>query len=496
MRGQRITELKSDVRRIETRLDELLSSLGKFEDPQGTAFDLSAVIPGTDSTFSDIRARHAAISGLVKKMDSKSSAATVPLSFFNAAINSLRSIGNAADQIEAEIQNVRNHGNLNSFDFSSFMATTLNGNQFNFSPNFKSLFDNSEAFIVSFHNLFQAINPSRASFNFSAATTALSASIVRANNLRNELSEALKEAKGQLTTLRERDNELTNLLTRANSDATSITEQAGRSSEAFAQIETLRDQVKKAAAVATDLQDTVEDYQDRFDEFQKSLENRDAAFDSGAEQLDALISEFTSQREFVTSIIEQSDLMISGATVAGLSSEFKSIKDDLTTQLDKAYKAFGWSIVFLFICAIPLIIFIFAPFLAPMLSENETVVNSIASMGTERSGWQYVGQVIARFIILLPAIWFVTFTTARYNSLFKLREHYAYKYSMAMAVDGFKKQAPGHEDLIAALVFEQLAFNPADKLGRIKDSPDGATNPAMQMLLDFLRRKVSKDAAD
>lgn len=493
MRGQKISEFKSETRRIETRLDDLLSSLGKFEDPQGRAFDLTAIIPGTDSTVSDIRARHAALAGLVQKMDSKSGAANVPLSFFNAAANALRSIGNAADQIEAEIKNVRNHGNLNTFDSGSFLATTLSGNQFNFSPSFKTLFDNSEAFLISFHNLFQAVNPSRASFNFSAATIAFSSAMGRANSIRNELAEALKDTKTQLANLKERDNELLNLVTRANSDATSITEQAGRSSEAVAQIETLKDQSDKVAEEAANLRHSVEEYQAKFDEFERALSNRNAAFEDGSAKLDRLVSELTEQKEFVRSIIEQSDLMLSGATVAGLSSEFKTIKDDLTTQLDKAYNTFGWSIVFLFISAIPLIVFIFAPFIAPILSENDTVINSIAAMGSERSGWQYVGQVIARFIILLPAIWFVTFTTARYNSLFKLREHYAYKYSMAMAVDGFKKQAPGHEDLIAALVFEQLAFNPADKLGKFKDVSENVPNPAMQILLDFLRKRVEKD---
>jgi hypothetical protein len=124
--------------------------------------------------------------------------------------------------------------------------------------------------------------------------------------------------------------------------------------------------------------------------------------------------------------------------------------------VEKAHKTFNWAIGFLFVSALPLIIFIFAPIIGPMFSENETFIQSLSSVGDERNGWQYLGQVVARFIILLPAIWFVTFATARYNSLFKLREHYAYKYSMAFAVDGFKKQAPGHEDMIAALVFEQL----------------------------------------
>ena len=124
------------------------------------------------------------------------------------------------------------------------------------------------------------------------------------------------------------------------------------------------------------------------------------------------------------------------------------------------------------------------------MTDNEGLIGAIAAAGTEKSGWQYVGQVIARFVILLPGIWLVTFATGRYNSLFRLREHYSYKYSMAVAVDGFKKQAPGHEDLVAALVFEQLAFNPADKLGKQSASEaNDEPSPISRLLMNYLRKK-------
>lgn len=439
MRGERIAELKAEVRRVGTRLDELLASLGKFEDQDGRAFDISLEIPGTDSSVSDIRARHAVLAGLVAKFDSKDAGSTVPLSFFVSALNALRSITNTSDQIDAEITSVRNNGGLINLDPTSFVANTANGSQFNFGGHFKTLFDNSETFVIAFHNLFQAVNPSRASFNFSAATESLSSIISGADATRRKLNESLRSAQSKLDAFTQKDSELAATLVRTNADATAITEITSRSSEAFSQIENYRDRAKEVSTAASSLSDTVEEFSDQFADFEKKLSARNSRFETGTSLLDDLTNELTEQREFIRTIIEQSDNMLSSATIAGLSSEFKSIKDDLTIQLEKAYKTFGWSILLLFISAIPLIIFIFAPFIAPFMSNNDKLINSIASAGTERSGWQYVGQVIARFIILLPALWFVTFTTARYNSLFKLREHYAYKYSIAMAVDGFKK---------------------------------------------------------
>ena len=58
---------------------------------------------------------------------------------------------------------------------------------------------------------------------------------------------------------------------------------------------------------------------------------------------------------------------------------------------------------------------------------------------------------------------------------------------MAVAVDGFKKQAPEYESMIAALVLEQLAFNPVDKLGKHHDGPEDPPQPIAKLMLDILR---------
>lgn len=61
---------------------------------------------------------------------------------------------------------------------------------------------------------------------------------------------------------------------------------------------------------------------------------------------------------------------------------------------------------------------------------------------------------------------------------------------MAFAVEGFKKQAPGYEGMIAALVFEQLAFNPADKLGKQHDGPEKPPNPIAELFVKLLRKEA------
>jgi hypothetical protein len=494
MRVGRISEVKIEIAKVEIRLDELVAALTQFEDPEGRAFELSATIPGTDATISDIRARQSAIAGLARKLNPKGGI-FVPLSLFNGTMNSLRAITNSIDQLLAEILNARNQAGVQSFDFTSFNVTTKTGQIFSFQASFKALFDNSEIFLSNFNDLFQIVRPDRAAFNFEAAAKSLSTVISNASTLNSNLNESLNSSQKTLKKIQEIESEFSTLILKANSDATSITDQAGRTSEALTQINAALDKSKAITDRAQIVSDQVAQYDVKFKSFDASLNDREKAIQQGSKDIEVLKSDFLDQKEFISTLIEQSDKMLSGATVAGLASEFKNLRDDLTLQLASAHTAFNISIGLLFVSAVPLVIFIFSPLIAPLVTSEESLIEAIAQLGTEKSGWQYLGQVVARFIILLPALWFVTFCTKRYNSLFKLKEHYSYKYSMAMAVDGFKKQAPGHEDLIAALIFEQLAFNPADKLGSNSSDDTSERGAVMDILLNILRKKAGDEAA-
>jgi len=492
MRNERIVEIKGEVERIERKFDTFLKRLGAFEDIEKRAFDISKPIPGTDSSTSDIRARHAAVAGLVRKLDPKTST-IAPLAFFNATTNALRSVGNAFDQIEAELNTIESWNGLNILEYGSFTANCNNGNSRDLSAPFKTLFDSSESFLSSFFQIFNSVNPSRAAFNFGSAAKTLRNSINQNSLMHEILKKRLAESEAALARFQEEEAKILGILAKVDKSASAVTDIQSRSSEAMGEITAVIERIREANSEASAMQASVKEYSENFLLFDEQLSAREKKFTKGSDELDRLISTFSEQETYISGIIDQSDNMLSGATVAGLSSEFKNIRDDLTIQVDDARKTFNWAIAFLFASAIPLIVFIFAPIFGPIFYDDDRILASIASVGNEKSGWQYVGQVIARFIILLPAIWFVTFATGRYNSLFKLREHYSYKYSMAVAVEGFKKQAPGHEDMIAALVFEQLAFNPADKMGKQPEGPETPPSPIAKLLVETLRRDKSTD---
>ncbi|RXZ66464.1 coiled-coil domain-containing protein [Pelagerythrobacter rhizovicinus] len=488
MRDDQISRVKSRSAAIEKSFDTFLRFLGETTDKDGRAFDISRPIPQTDSSLSDLRARAAAVAGLVTKFDEKGGALT-PLADFAAMVNAGNAITNAITQTTDSIENhLKSSGGLHSIDYDSLVFTTENGQTVSFQGNFKTLFDSTESYIKSFQDVFQTVNPSRASFNFSSATESLSKIISRATEARENLQAALNTTRKQLDEVTAKQVVFDSILDDVRVKQARLDEQSATANEAIASISAKNDEASSLEAVTATLRERVGAYESEFKAFQDQLGAMKQNYETSDKNLTLLIERFNTQATSFDEMIEKSNQMLSSSTVSGLASEFGTIRNDLDNKLTDAHTSFNRAIIFLFLSALPLILFVFAPFLVAIFPDNSNIVAAISGMTGERSGWQYIGQVVARFVVLLPAIWYVTFCTARYNSLFKLKEHYSYKYSMAVAVDGFKKQAPDYQDMIAALVFEQLAFNPVDKLGKRHDGPESPPNPIASMLVKMLRR--------
>ena len=110
----------------------------------------------------------------------------------------------------------------------------------------------------------------------------------------------------------------------------------------------------------------------------------------------------------------------------------------------------------------------------PLGAEISSTTNNIHSE---------IRDFVIRAILLLPTSWLSLFNAKRYANLFKLKEHYAYKYAIASSVEGFKKQAPEYEEAIAFSAFHELSFNPANDI-------DGKKTVAHHPIRDFGERVI------
>jgi len=493
MRQKNINAIIKKTEELSTATDNLLNALSRFEDANDHPFDIKRVIRGTDSSVSQIVARIHAVVGIIVELGKATRADLVPLSV-------LTNLQQAADQTVSAVNNLieyvdnlrQSQGGLQSFNYENFQALTKDGNNHNAESHFQALNNATEELLKRFFESLFILKP-RATYSFHAAANALSSVIDDANANLASLKKSLKQVHISERDLVAKQENATTLLDELRRLKTDSDNDRKTIAEYMAQATQERTAIKAVSSETSTLQATVKSYQESFDQFQKKLDEREEAFSEGTAKLDDLIEAFEKQRSAVTALITQSENMLSSATVAGLASNFSDMRDKLTSELGWARFAFYIGIVFLAISAFPLLAFVLMPIAAPILQSlfpNLTFSVPEHAPTVTGNGWQYLGQVLARIAILLPAAWLVSFAAIRHASLFRLREHYAYKYSMAVAVEGFKQQAPHYEQEIAALVLEQLAFNPADKLVPSKDILEGKAPGMMGYLLDRVRQRT------
>ncbi|WP_281983402.1 hypothetical protein [Thalassorhabdomicrobium marinisediminis] len=505
MRKSKIDEISLGTKDLASTATELLDFLNRSDADGAQNFDVREEIYGTDISYADCVSRLTSIAEIADKFERSKHFLMVPvnrITLFKQRIDEaqqhLDALGNKFRQLS------KSGGGLQLFNYENFHLQTADGQNHDFRGLFKNFSDSTEALLDAFYQVLVVLKPTRSTYSFQAAANALSSLIEDSSEQIHKLheenktlrqavaavSDQVSAAEAQVEKAKEAAEETSRAKDEGANDRKTIGEYLADSTEKKAAIEA-------AHSEASSLEDEVEEYREKFKSFDRQLESRNDDFAAGKENQEKLFANFESRKDLVDNLIADSESMLKGATVAGLASSFSDAHSELGRQLMWSRFSFYLGIAFLFISAIPLMLYVFLPVLSPFLQVLYPEIGSIApALGTqaEISGWQYLGQVLARFIILLPAAWLVSFAGIRHSSLFRLREHYAYKYSMAVSVEGFQKQATGYESEIAALVLEQLAFNPADKLTSSKDASEGKVpHPLLDILVNKFRNRPNNE---
>jgi predicted nucleic acid-binding Zn-ribbon protein len=501
----KIDDISLGAKDLASTTTELLEFFNGLDADGLNGFDVKKEIRGTDISYADCVSRITTIAEIADKFGSSKHFLMVP-------INRITQLKQRIDEAQQHLdtlgnqfrQAIKSGGGLQLFNYDNFNLQTTNGQNHDFRGHFKNFTDSTEALLEAFYQVLIVLRPTRSTYSFQAAANALSSLIENSSEQIHKLrvenaallqavaaaSDQVSAAEVQAKQAKEAAEETSRTRDEGAKDRKTIGEYLADATDKKTAIET-------AHSAASSLEDEVEEYREKFKSFDRQLENRNDEFEQGKEKQEKLFASFEQQKQSVENLIKSSESMLKGATVAGLASSFSEAHKNLGKQLFWARLSFYVGIAFLFISAIPLMLYVFLPILAPFLQAlYPEIVSAMPAFDTqtEISGWQYLGQVLARFIILLPAAWLVSFAAIRHSSLFRLREHYAYKYSMAVSVEGFRKQATGYESEIAALVLEQLAFNPADKLTPSKDIPEGKVpHPLLNIFVEKFRSGLNKD---
>ncbi|MEX2650091.1 MAG: hypothetical protein WD673_13860 [Alphaproteobacteria bacterium] len=235
-------------------------------------------------------------------------------------------------------------------------------------------------------------------------------------------------------------------------------------SEATAKIALLRE----VTADAENLRVQVVNYKAQFLSFQDELERHLKKLGDVEIEQKARSDALNSSAKRIRDLVEQAEQMLSGATTAGLASSFGARKKELTAELKKSIWMFYVSIFILLITAMPLFLYVLnfdsIGIVAQIIGIDAEAIRAYSKDRPIESDIQSLSELLVRAALLVPGVWLAQFTARRQARLFKLREHYSFKYSIASSVDGFKRQVGQHAEDVVAKTFNELMFNPAERM--------------------------------
>lgn len=253
----------------------------------------------------------------------------------------------------------------------------------------------------------------------------------------NEINQLKKTASKAQQSINEK-------LSEAVTNATSIQTLQNQATADSSSVTTLISSIKATNAEALKLETTVKNYKAEFEEYQSEMDARNESYDLLIEKNKQASKDLNEQLIEIQRLTQLSDSMLTGATTAGLSSSLEEARKRYESRMKGARIGFLWSIGGLALASVATMV----------IWYNLHAVNTQAST---LISWPEVFRGLA---LLLPASWLTAFFARSYAHYFQLEREYAHKAALAMAIDGFKKQAPKYEEEITAEVFMEVRKNP------------------------------------
>ena len=486
-----VASFEGDIKQIVSIWQQFDVALNQIRDPNGVGLDRSAVLHW-GGTLDEFGSQFLSLLLILEAVSEAKSTTLIPI---DSNQNLPEKLKNLRVYLEGMLQTLNQsiEGGVIQVMPNSVSFTTTNGSSIDFNQHFTSLFQVISGLSVLLFPIAEAV---KLEFNM--------------GNSIDRLRENLKELAEILAESRRTASDITTAYKVAESESKATTDQknqteadrveaqrnkiessedrdstAGYKSEASTSLA----EIKQIAEIAANLSSQVTAYSAQFSTFQASLDERDQRYAKQTTKVDAIIERNEVTASEIERLTKDANAMLTGATVAGLASAYAKVREELTTQLFMARWSFFIGIAFLTISLLPLALYVF-PYLFAWLPIPEHLAQP-APPPSDIKFEIYALQILARLAMLLPAAWFLRFAANRHASLFRLREEYSHRYSLASSVEGFKKQADEFKGHIAAATYANISVNPATALDSSKKSSDGdPPNPFMRRLLDFFTKDL------
>lgn len=488
-----IDDLKKDFERLAELQRTAMKDIEHLNELSDKPFDLASPISNTERSISDIDTLTSSLIRFGEGIRPEKNWQFVPRVWITNFRNATNGTANSYQVLRDAIATVENqHGGLGSIDPVNLSVTGKNNTTVDLKKPLETIAANLDVAFESYFQLRTIISAPRFS-EFSDLFSLIANRRSELDGLSKELSAMSTEGKSLLISAREASKqaivskeEIEKFKEGADKDRKSISEFAGEGSQRL-------DSIKAVQKNAEELSSAVSGYQATFAQFQKDLDSRNKNYETQKQSYEGLKKQLDSLSTNVSSLISQAEDMLKGATTSGLAASFSKKQHVTNSELGFARFTYYVSIALLVFLTLPVFIYslpreLTLPVIAKIFPFDPTL---IVPHEITHDYYQYGVRLLARGIFLIPGLLFVRFASSRHERLFRLREDYAYKYSIASSVDGFKKQAEQYADEIAASAYFALTYNPAEKMDP-KGEDAKMVNPLLERVIAKLEGRLEK----
>lgn len=489
MSKQEISSAVKECANIAEAWPQAMNKLASIEKLAKRSFDRDRSIPNAQSSLSEIGASLLNVSSLIQTLPEAEILPLVPVRWVAALSAQSLAIRSKIENLAQGLETIESEGNVSQFDSDDFILVSQNTGTHVDLKSILNGIENEISDVLSHYYSIQSIVGDSSHFDFSehlaetskgiAEVSELKAKVESAlNNLRQEVDQFRADIEVKKTEVDAHKSEAEAhkaAAEAARKTIDSINSEAAQKRDSIngyeSDVATKSAEVNNSHDAAVALNNKISQYTAKFDQFDNDLDDRNKSIQSGEARQKDLFENLNELHRQIQDVTKRSEDMLKGASTASLAASFAARRNELTAELKGARYAFYGGIGLLALLAIPL-----ADFVLPIGYSYGTAQNDVG---------QFVAQVAARTILLLPAIWLTTFAAARHARLLRLREHYGYKSSVAESVEGFKKQAASHEEDIAAAAFFVLTDNPADRMENMgEEAGEKHPNPFVRKLME------------
>jgi predicted nucleic acid-binding Zn-ribbon protein len=436
MRKTKIDEISLGAKDLATTATELLQFFNSYGEDGSPSFDVSKAIHGTDISYADCVSRITTIAEIADKFGSSKHFLMVP-------VNRITQLKQRIDEAQQHLSTLGNQfrqmlksgGGSKLFNYDNFHLQTTNGQNHDFRGHFKNVSDSTEALLDAFYQVLIVLRPTRSTYSFQAAANALSSLIEDSSAQIHKLHEENAALRQAVATASDQVSAAESQAQKAKAAA----EEASRTKDESASDrrtigEYLADATEKKTAIETahtavsSLEDKVEEYREKFNSFDRQLENRNNDFEQGKEKQEKLFANFEAKRQAADSLLEQIEGLLPGATSAGLATAYNNRR----VKAENSAKLYSGTF------------FIGIVVLAVSAAATVTQTLSLWPFAWEfirvESAKEYLDKILFKLPLVIPVLWATLTVSKRRSEMQRLAEEYAHKEALAQSYEGFKQQ--------------------------------------------------------